>query len=74
MEPHERSEDTRSSRLENLTTEELLERLRETNQQPPIPGKQTLKEYLDEEIQAEAKDRPNTSGPAPRSDGEKRPD
>ncbi len=71
MDPHERKEHSRASGLESLTTEELLERLRKTNQQPPIPGKQTLGEYLNEEIEKE--DRHDASGPTPRSDGSERP-
>lgn len=72
MDSHEREKHPRASRLEDLTTEELLERLRETNQQPPIPGKQTLKEYIDEKIQTE--DRSDISGHNPRCDGGERSD
>lgn len=63
MDSHDSEEHPRESGLEHLSTEELLERLREVNQQPPQPGKQTLEEYLIEEIEKE--DRRNLGGQDP---------
>jgi hypothetical protein len=53
------------SGLEHLTTEELLERLRNANH-PPDPNKQTLEEYIREQEQNE--DRTDSIGSPSESD------
>ena len=64
MEPQHGSGDSEPSRL---TAEELFKRLGEllSDQPPATAGKQTLEEYLDEQIEAEER-RPERPGSGPK--------
>ena len=53
MDTYDSEKHPRASGLENLTTEELLERLRNANH-PDQPNKQTLEEYINEQEDKEA--------------------
>ena len=46
MEPHDGQKHPRASGLEDLTTEELFERLRKANEEPKDPNKQSRTEYI----------------------------
>lgn len=49
MDSHGGKKHPESSRLDHLSTEELLERLRIANVTPTDPNKQSLAEYLNEQ-------------------------
>ena len=66
MDPFDGKKHPRSSGLEHLTTEELLERLRNANH-PPQPDKQTLEEYISEQEKA---GEPDFSGNDPGKDSD----
>ena len=54
MDAHSRRPDPKpEDSLDHLSTEELLERLRNANVPSSNPNKQSLAEYLDEEIENE---------------------
>ena len=70
MEPHDSQKRSHEGSLKNLSTEELLERLRQANLEPSKdhPNKQTLIEFVNEQIEKEA--RANDDGNDPPSDRE----
>jgi hypothetical protein len=65
MDTHDSKKHSEPSGLEHLSTEELLERLRNANH-PPDPNKQTLEEYVRE--QEENEDRTDSIGSPSESD------
>ncbi len=69
MESHDSQKRSHEGSLKNLSTEELLERLRLANLEPAKdPNKQTLSEFVNEQIEKEA--RTNDDGNDPPSDRE----
>ena len=68
MDAHSRRPDPKpEDSLDHLSTEELLERLRNANVPSGDPNKQSLMDYLDEEIENE--DRSDVCGDNSEQDG-----
>lgn len=60
MDAHDSEKHSGEGSLDDLTDEELFERLRKANVPSENPDKQSLTEYIDEQEQKE--NRPNPSG------------